>query len=277
MIPNRESGADRPNDELRPLDPTQQPEVVEAGFVADSERERLAARAGQAGGNAGWLQGCPLRAGIVLLGGSSLADVRIRFAQSQLRHDLTPSYWSLCGLLSDDGSIRTVPLNYGDVARVPSTNGVMTISIEEFDDALSWPNIAVIQFAADAAGLDEQARIAGRRTTIDLPELLVAWIGYVWGAAGSGNPLVRGQGLPSAAYVETTYSLAGIEITPGLSSAASCPEAIWQAVKWWHEYYEGTAEVAPREAGSVRPSGWYRLLQPSAAVVDLERHAASTR
>jgi hypothetical protein len=30
---------------------------------------------------------------VVLLGGSSLADFRIRVAQSHMRHDLTPSYW----------------------------------------------------------------------------------------------------------------------------------------------------------------------------------------
>jgi hypothetical protein len=31
---------------------------------------------------------------------------------------------------------------------------------------------------------------------------------------------------------------AGFDLTPGLESRASCPEAIWQAAKWWHKYYE---------------------------------------
>jgi hypothetical protein len=69
---------------------------------------------------------------------------------------------------------------------------------------------------------------------------------------------------PSAAFVEAAHSLAGIELTPGLSSSASCPEAVWQAVKWWHEYYAGVAELGAA-ARPVRwcPPGRYALRQRS--------------
>ena len=50
-------------------------------------------------GNRGWLAEKGDADGIILLGGTSLADFRIRYAQSSLRHDLTPSSWSRCGIL----------------------------------------------------------------------------------------------------------------------------------------------------------------------------------
>ena len=71
----------------------------------DEQNEQLQELPPEPGeGNAAWLARAPLRNGIVLLGGASLADFRLRVAQSQLRSDLTPSYWSLCGLFDADGS-----------------------------------------------------------------------------------------------------------------------------------------------------------------------------
>ncbi len=125
------------------------------------------------------------------------------------------------------------------------------MSIGDFDNADDWPNIAVLRFAANEGVVEENAdRVAERRTIIDLPALLLAWLAHVWVTDEQINPLAAGKGVPSAAFVEAAYSLAGIELTPGLASTASCPEAIWQAVKWWHEYYAGVAEIgAAAEAG----------------------------
>ena len=244
MIPTRESPVSAPNEELQALPP--------------DEGE----------GNAAWFRKSPIRQGIVLLGGTSLVDFRLRVAQSQLRSDLTPSYWSLCGLIRDDGSFRSVPLQPADVADVPRTNAVRTMSIEEVDDPLDWPNIAVLRFAENSEAVERHAeRVATRRTIIDLPALLLDWLAYAWATDGAANPLADGSGIPSAAFVEAAHSLAGIELTPGLSSAASCPEAIWQAVKWWHEYYAGVAELGVAvEAGPLVPVGQYGLRQQSAAV-----------
>lgn len=244
MIPTRESPVSAPNEELQAL----QPEEGE--------------------GNGAWFQRSPIREGIVLLGGTSLVDFRLRVAQSQLRSDLTPSYWSLCGLIRDDGSLRSVPLQPADVATVPRTNAVRTMSIEDFDNALDWPNVAVLRFADNSAAVEKHAdRVATRRTIVDLPALLLAWLAHAWATSDAGNPLADNKGIPSAAFVEAAHSLAGIELTPGLSSAASCPEAIWQAVKWWHEYYAGVAELGVAvEAGPIVPIGRYGLRQRSAAV-----------
>jgi hypothetical protein len=37
---------------------------------------------------------------------------------------------------------------------------------------------------------------------------------------------------------------AGFELTPGIASSATCPEAIWQAARWWHEY-QGREDLTP--------------------------------
>src|SRR5689334_11539156 len=60
----------------------------------------------------------------------------------------------------------------------------------------------------------------------------------------------RPAGLPSAAFVETVFARSGFELTPGLSSASSCPEAIWQSAKWWTNYYEDPG-AGDQSGGSV--------------------------
>jgi hypothetical protein len=292
MIPNRESGADRPNDELLEFDPYGEPAPETAApetaapepSAPDAAAEETSpgpetataegtgaadAGADEEQGNVAWLGRSDLRTGILLLGGTSLADFRVRVAQAQLRSDLTPSHWSMCGLLGEDGAVQTVPLQPADIGEVPATNAVRMMSVGDFDDAQAWPNIAVLRFAEGTAAIDDHVATAMRRTVVDLPALLLSWLGFVWGVGD--NPLVGGQGVPSAVFVETCYGLAGIELTPGLSSSASCPEAIWQAVKWWHEYYAGVAEIGASEAGSVRPSGNYLVRQPSAQMAIAER------
>lgn len=244
MIPTRESPVSDPNDQLLPLPPE------------DGES------------NTAWFGRSPLQQGVILLGGTSLVDFRLRFAQSQLRSDLTPSYWSLAGLLSADGSIQTVPLQKVDPSDVPKTNAVRTQTLADFDDPADWPNIAVLRFVDNWGVIDRFGdRVAERRTIVDLPDLLLHWLGYAWATNDGVNPLVDGHGIPSAVFVHAAYSLAGIELTPGLASSASCPEAIWQAVKWWHDYYAGVEKLGSAvEAGPVVPVGHYGLRQRSAAV-----------
>lgn len=244
MIPTRESSVSEPNAGLQELAPQ-----------GDE-------------GNVAWLEQCALKRGILLLGGSSLVDFRVRVAQSQLRGDLTPSYWSLAALLRGDGTFQTVPLDPGDPSGVPRTNAVRELPLAQIDDPRRWPNICVMRFAERPEVVERHAqRVAERRTIVDLPELLLAWLAYAWAAGNAENPLARGSGLPSAAFVEVAHSLAGIELTPGLSSTASCPEAIWQAVKWWHEYYAGVVELAAGAgAAPLVPTGRYGLRQRSASV-----------
>jgi hypothetical protein len=244
MIPNRESSATRPNAGLRKT------------------------RATYRQTNSAWLAEQGLTEGVLLLGGASLADFRLRVAQSGLRGDLTPSYWSLCGLLVEDGArFLSVPLTIPDAAVIPSTNAIRDCAMADFDDPSRWPNIAVVRFATDPSVVLAQARdVASRRSVVELPALLVAWLGFAWGVSGQDNPLNDAQGIPSAVFVETAHAMSGVELTPGLASAASCPEAIWQAAKWWHEFYEEAPTIAlgDRSAGPMSPEGRYAIRQPKA-------------
>jgi hypothetical protein len=244
MIPNRESSATRPNADLR------------------KTRSTLRQT------NSAWLAEQGFTEGVLLLGGASIADFRLRVAQSGLRGDLTPSYWSQCGLLIEGGSwFLSAPLTVPDASSVPSTNAIRECAMADYDDPQQWPNIGVVRFATDMGIVVAQAReVAMRRTIVELPALLLAWLGFAWGVTGQPNPLTQSQGIPSAVFIETAHALAGVELTPGLASASSCPEAIWQAAKWWHEYYEEapTIAIGTRSAGPIPPQGTYAIRQPKA-------------
>jgi hypothetical protein len=61
--------------------------------------------------------------------------------------------------------------------------------------------------------------------------------------------------------------MAEVELTPGLATASSCPEAIYQAAKWWHRYYEQSAGAEEDDA-SHHPVGRYLLRQTEATYVE---------
>ena len=89
--------------------------------------------------NGAWLARTGIEEGVVLLGGATLADVRVRFAQSLVRHDLTPSSWSAAALLLGD-RLLTVPLEPGDdVSTVPAANAIRTLTLDAVDDPDRYP------------------------------------------------------------------------------------------------------------------------------------------
>jgi hypothetical protein len=81
-------------------------------------------------------------------------------------------------------------------------------------------------------------RYREQRSVLDATQLVLEWLGFLWGVGRVGNPLLEGHGIPSSAMIEIVLAAAGYDITPGLESRASCPEAVWQAAKWWHRYYQ---------------------------------------
>ena len=260
MIPIRHSSATRPNAQLK--DTAADQSTVESISAEAPEA--------QANSNVRWLRDTRVSDGIILLGGTSLAHFRLRVAQSHLRSDLLPSYWSLAGLLLEGERFFSVPLDTLDESSlIPITNGVQVCSLDDYDDTTRFPNIAVLRFTEDAGPVrDAVTRIKLQRSIIDLPTLILSWLGYIWGAGQHGNPLLQGMGIPSAAFVETAHGMAGVELTPGLSSAASCPEAIWQSAKWWHDFYAEPRGVrnSAHARGSI-PVGFYAIRQPAAAAV----------
>ena len=252
MISIRQSNADKAN-----------PKLVEVKAEANET-------------NSAWLKRVGAKDGLLLLGGASLTHFRIRVAQSQARADLKPSSWSLVGILYDESTFLSVPLELSaDSAELAQSNGIQTCKISDYDDPERFPNIAVLRFTRDTEkiytnchllGGDKEAKRPAQRNVIDLPTLMIPWLSFIWICGRASNPLSDGLGLPSAAFVETVYGIAGIELTPGLASATSCPEAIWQAAKYWHAFYKEAAKTGNRRnAAQQVPTGQYALRQKSAA------------
>jgi hypothetical protein len=109
--------------------------------------------------------------------------------------------------------------------------------------------------------------------------MLLPWLGFVWGAGTRQNPLLAGTGLPAAVFAQTAFSLSGIELTPGLASTSTCPEAIWQSALWWHDYYERTADIPPQDkasAGSASKGQSPRSIVPAGKYLVRQRAAAIT-
>ncbi len=237
----------------------------------------------------------PERGGLILLGGTSVAHFRIRCAQAQLRRDVKPSLWSQVGILIDANKFVSVPLSLQENnADVPYNNGTQICSLKDYADAEDFPNIAIIEFTESYKAItDNIERIKSQRSVVDIPSLIVSWLGYIWGAGAAENPLVNGHGLPSAVFADTVFGLAGVELTPGLSSSASCPEAIWVSANWWYDFYdaatqpENQATLTKTESGAERdpaeedeqaqsfvgakpiiPRGFFAYRQVAAAVRD---------
>ena len=205
---------------------------------------------------------------IVLLGGADPLSFRLRVAQSHVRSDLTPSSWSHVLILAKLSSpLRDSPTyevslspveGFGTFGFPMYTNGIQEEKLAPYLNTARFPNIALISVPVPSARLLKKSkedkstatpetqdntqgtieRLKQQRTTIDVPQLILRWLSYCWGVGVPSSPLADGFGLPSAAVIENAFAAAGFDLTPGLESRASCPEAIWQAARWWHEYYE---------------------------------------
>jgi len=210
---------------------------------------------------------------MLLVGGTDALALRLRIAQAHLRHDMTPSHWSHIALVVDPrvkdvAGSRLVEISLDpeqSFGWAPERNGVQErVALSRYRDPAAFPNIAVVDMppevpAAAGAPADTAPTAAQRnsartkqrdvvdaaldrfkkaRGTLDCCELIVHWLGFAWGAGQVPNPLVAGRGIPSAVLVETLAAATGFELTPGIDSRASCPEAVWQAARWWYALHE---------------------------------------
>ena len=185
---------------------------------------------------------------LVMLGGTGQSDFRLRIAQSHARDDMSPSHWSHVLLLGSQAKklessvIQEISLEPAKGFGYPvSANAVQEGTIERYGDQKKYPNVALLSIPAKPADIEVALqRFKKQRNALDACELVVLWLAFAWGVGRTGNPLLDGNGIPSAAMVEVVVSASGFELTPGLSSRSSCPEAIWQSARWWHKYH--TAE-----------------------------------
>ena len=182
---------------------------------------------------------------VLLLGGSSAVSIRLRVAQCEARRDMEASWWSHVAVLDParPGEALHIDLEPdGPVGFPPLSNAVQRSPLERFADPEAWPNIAVLGIPVPPEELsDSCSRFRSARAAVDGVELYHAWLGYLWGVTGASNPLRAGVGLPSSAFAEFVVGAAGYDLTPGLASRSSCPEAIWQSAVWWHQYPRPTA------------------------------------
>lgn len=183
---------------------------------------------------------------LVLLGGRQKADFRLRVAQSHVRHDMSPSHWSHVVLLQGSGPTKKGALweislePKGGFGYPPSDNGVQSGHLKNYASVNQYPNVAVMRVPVKLSELRKVLqRFKRQRADLDCVELTLLWLGYVWGVGRAVNPLLDGYGIPSAAFIEALASACQYDLTPGLESRASCPEAIWQAARYWHEFRGG--------------------------------------
>lgn len=159
-------------------------------------------------------------------------------------------------------------------------NGVQQDVLKHVDDPIDYPNIALLGFGAtlhaemlrhlrpgEAAAGDAQAlagaateavlRYRKRPDVVSSAEAAWRWLGYAWGVREQPNPLHQGMGLPSALFVENVIAALGLDLTPGLASHSSCPEAIWQTAKWWYaeRAADRAAEPVPAAGTPAAPTG----------------------
>lgn len=206
---------------------------------------------------------------ILLVGGAALVDFRIRVAQSHVRNDLKPSFWSHAAVLLPGDTPRLFHVDFEaamPASEVPAVNAISEVGLDRFDDRRRFPNLALLRFpGVEAATLREGIDVLRlSRLSEDLVSPLVRWLGYVWGVDAAASPLAAGVPLPSAQFVDAAFSYARVDIVPGLSSRAACPEAIWQAALWWTGYYAGDNAGDPRSV----PGGSFVLDQRAAHVCE---------
>ena len=252
MISSRQSVAAEPNPGLKP-----------------ESRE-------QAESNAGWLERVlgdkKTRGWICLFGGANLTDFRLRVAQSHVRNDLLPSFWSHVAIVEEReigfsrwsgklDEVRLDPLEgFGNVA---ANNGVQQSSFRRYDDPAFSPNIGIVNFHDDAELIKESKdKFRSQRNLIDVPGLMVDWLAYAWAWRTAAILSSRQSEYPVHRFVEGVFAIAGLDLTPGLSARSSCPEAIWQPAKWWHRFYSSEAGLTKRA-----PEGCYAIGQEAAAVL----------
>lgn len=188
---------------------------------------------------------------LLLVGGSDPLSFRLRVAQSHVRHDLSPSAWShvlflpkLESTLAESGT-REVSLApsacFGEHGFPLPTNGLQSGRLATYLDDEVFPNLALLSIPVPATEVNASlTALQGQRSILDVPQLILRWLTYCWGVGVPGSPLAEGLGIPGAALLEAAFAARGFDLTPGLESRSSCPEAIWQSATWWHSFYQRT-------------------------------------
>jgi hypothetical protein len=186
-----------------------------------------------------------------LVGGASVPSAAVRRAQSILRFDRRPSYFSQAFFFSGTkGRILECRLIEAD-PRHPEKNGIYSDRARRYLDPDSYPNLAIIRFALVEKEFTKQ-EVAARRKEIraraqhpnaaqdrfDLLALVSAWQPFLFEPERRPNPLAQETAHPGAAYVRWLLEGADIDTAPGATEHNDAPEHVWAAARRWHEPLE---------------------------------------
>lgn len=187
---------------------------------------------------------------IVLAGGKDVASFRIRIAQSHLRGDMLPSFWSECALFKIEqnafanASFFNLPLFQPAVATyAPTRNGLIEMPFNKLPTQKDYPNLALLAIPVpQQAILSALADYKKARVSYDAVENILPWLAFVWGAGNASNPLMQQIGFPSAMMLNQIFAANGFDLAPGVNANLSTPETFWSGVKHWQDYYSKTQE-----------------------------------
>lgn len=189
---------------------------------------------------------------IVLAGAKDVTAFRLRVAQSHLRRDMLPSYWSDCALLKIDAppldqsgvgaSLFNLPLLQPATASyAPKRNGLVEIPLNKLQTQKDIPNLALLAIpVAQQQILAALNEYQNARVSYDAVENILPWLAFVWGAGNAGNPLMQGIGFPSAMMLNQIFGSQGFDLAPGVNQGLSSPEAFWSGVNHWQDFYNKT-------------------------------------
>ena len=228
--------------------------------------------------------------GVLLVGGTTAADLAVRQAQSHLRFDRLPSDWSHAAIVLSwpDGARldqvigAEVALSPEDDAQqVPERNGVTLFRLARYRNHVRYPNLAF--GTRRAAGAEERKQTAvdavlhplRDRARYPLWEWLGAWKAFVHGSRD--NPLVSHLAHPGAALCDYAYAAAGLDITPGAEAPDTSPETLWSTLLYWYPHLDRADAAA--DAGKAKDKQARRAAKVPqiAAWVSRSRQLSMTR
>ena len=186
---------------------------------------------------------------IGLVGGNDPASMAVRRAQSFLRFDRRPSYFSHIFLFDGaSGDILESRVVDAD-PKTPEDGGIVTDKVSRYRNFKTFPNVALIAFHFQNVGgeLSPQQRVArvlelaknakAIRERYDLWQMIARWQPYIFEPERNPNPLVGGAPHPGAAFVRWALSAAGVEGAPGALDEFDAPEHFWAAANYWYKQY----------------------------------------
>jgi hypothetical protein len=182
---------------------------------------------------------------ILLVGGSSLADSRVRLAQAAIRLDERPSPWSHVALVLDVDS-KDVRASTGAEIRLspPSTTGpersyVSFFRLGDYADDAAFPNLGVVSVevrTGSGLGARVRERALRRNPAYDdrpVGAVLSAWNAYLFDPTRRTNPLLENVPHPGAAYLDFVFAGSGLDLTPAARSPAVSPEHLWATLRYF--------------------------------------------